>query len=175
VATVTEIYPARPAELAEVEQSIREQLISQKTQTLAQEKAKEIPGKMKAAGNDLAKLAKELGTTVKTAPEFTRDGNVEGLGGAAFMAPAFDAPVGTLVGPLNAMGQTVIAKVVSKTEPDPAKLATERTSVENTLKQQKARLRRELFEDGILTKLISDGKVKIHERNIQRLTSTYQG
>lgn len=175
VAAVTESYPARPAQLAEVEQSIREQLISNKSQEMVQEKAKEIPEKMKAAGNDLAKLAKELGTTVKSAPEFSRDGNVQNLGGAAYFASAFDLPAGSLVGPLNVTGQTVIAKVVSKVEPDRAQLEKDRASVENTLKSQKARQRRELFEDGILTKLISDGKVKIYERNIQRLSTNYQG
>ncbi|MCW5976744.1 MAG: peptidyl-prolyl cis-trans isomerase [Bryobacteraceae bacterium] len=175
VAVVTELYPARPAQLAEVEQSIREQLITQRAQQMADDKGKQLAERMKTAGNDLAKLAKEFGLSVKSAPEFGRDGNVEGVGGAGLMGPAFEAEVGSLVGPINASGQTVVAKVVSKTEPDMSKLADERESLENTLKGQKARQRRDLLEDGILTKLISEGKVKIYERNIQRLTTSYQG
>jgi peptidyl-prolyl cis-trans isomerase D len=176
VGAVTEIHPARPAQLAEVEQRIREQLTSQNTQQMAQEKSKELGEKMKAAGNDLQKLARELGLTVKSPPEFARDGNVEGIGGAAYLASAFDAKVGTVLGPINAPPNTIVVKVVAKTEADMSQLeARERESLANTLKSQKARQRRELFEDGILTKLIQEGEVKIYERNIQRLTANYQG
>ena len=42
------------------------------------------------------------------------------------------------------------------------------------LKRVKAQERKELFEDGIVAKLIEEKKVKIYDRNIQRLSSLYR-
>lgn len=174
VAAVTEVYPARPAEFAEVEDRIRETLISQKAQAMAEEKTKQLREMMKTAGNDLEKLARALGVTVKSSPEFGREGSVEGLGSPVYLEDAFKAPVGQVVGPINAMGQTLVVRVTGKVEADLSKLAAERAEIVTAIKRRKAQERKELFEDGILTKLIQEKKVKIYDRNIQRLAALYR-
>jgi hypothetical protein len=110
-----------------------------------------------------------------TTPEFSRDASVEGLGAATYVEEAFDVPVGTMVGPISAMGQTFVCKVISKTAADMSAFPEQRERIANTLRSQKARQRKDLFEDGVLTRLINEGKVKIYDRAIQRLTSVYQG
>jgi peptidyl-prolyl cis-trans isomerase D len=174
VGAVTEVYPARPAEFAEVEDRIRETLVSQKAQAMAAEKTKQLQEMVKTAGNDLEKLARVLGVSVKSSPEFGREGSVEGLGSPVYLEEAFKAPVGQLVGPINAMGQTLVVRVTGKVEADMSKLPAERAEIVTALKRQKAQERKELFEDGILTKLIQEKKVKIYDRNIQRLAALYR-
>ena len=43
------------------------------------------------------------------------------------------------------------------------------------LKQKKAQERKELFEDGLMTQLIKEGKVKKNQDTIKRLVTSYQG
>jgi len=173
VAVLTKIHPARPAEFDEVSDTIRDRLSAQKTQEMAEVQKKKLEELAATPDTDLTKIARALGMKVTSSPEFTRVGSVDGIGAAAYMLPAFDKEEGELVGPINAMGRTVICKVVKKVPADLTKLAAERESLFKDLKRKKAAARRELFEDGILTELIESGKVKIFEKNIQRLISVY--
>ena len=175
MAVLTKIHPARPAEFDEVSDNIRDRLLAQKAQEMADVQKKRLEELAAEPGNDLNKIARALGVKVTTSPEFTRDGSVDGIGAAAYMRPAFEKEVGDTVGPVNAMGRTVYCKVVKKVPADLTKLAAERKNLFMDLKRQKAGTRKELLEDGILTSLIEDGEVKIYEKNIQRLISVYVG
>jgi hypothetical protein len=42
------------------------------------------------------------------------------------------------------------------------------------LKRRKATERKDLFEDGIVSALIREGKVKIHENAVRRLVAAYR-
>jgi len=174
VASVTEVFPARQAEFAEVEDRIRETLITQKAQEMAQEAVKRLEELAKTAGGDLEKIARALGLAVKTTPEFGRRDTVEGISSTAYLEEAFKAPVGQVVGPLSAAGQTLLVRVTKRVEADMSRLKDERTEILNALRRQKAQERKELFEDGVLARLIQEKKVKIHDRNIQRLAALYR-
>jgi len=174
VAAVTEVFPARQAEFAEVEDRIRETLIAQKAQEMAQEAVKRLEELAKAAGGDLEKIARALGLAVKTTPEFGRRDTVEGISSTVYLEEAFKAPVGQVVGPLSAAGQTLLVRVTKRVEADMSQLKEQRAEILNALRRQKAQERKELFEDGVLTRLIQEKKVKIHDRNIQRLAALYR-
>ncbi len=173
VAVVTEVYPERPAELSEVEDQIRERLVNQKAAELLQQKRKELEKLLKASGGDLRKIARALGVKVQTSEPFSRTGGIQGVGAATYMMEAFDKPVGSLVGPINAMGRTIVCKVIEKIPADMTKLPAERDRIRTALQRQRAQERRELLEDSILTHLINEGEVKIYDRTIQRLISIY--
>jgi peptidyl-prolyl cis-trans isomerase D len=173
IAEVTAITPSRLATFAESESHIRDNFISQRSQTLAAERAKQAADRLKA-GEDPQKVAKDLGGEYKTPPEFTAEGAIEGLGAASSLMDAFSKSVGAIVGPLNMMGQQVVAKVIEKIPADPATLAAQRDSLVLQLKQKKAQQRKELFQDSILAKLIQEGKVKKHADTIKRLMGQYR-
>jgi peptidyl-prolyl cis-trans isomerase D len=175
VATVTAIYPERQAELSEVEDQIRQQLITEKANALYQEKRQLIANVVTAAEGDLKKIASSIGAKIQTSEEINRGGTVEGFGGAVYVKDVFEAEVGDLVGPVDAMGRTIVAKLIKKTPADLTLLALERTDILDRLQAQRARERRELFEDGIVAKLITEGKLKINDATIQRLVSNYTG
>jgi hypothetical protein len=54
-------------------------------------------------------------------------------------------------------------------------LASQRDSLREELKSRKARERTTLFEDGLRQRLIQEGKIKIHQEVVNRLTQSYRG
>jgi peptidyl-prolyl cis-trans isomerase D len=170
---VTGLSPSRVSTFAEAEPKIRDTLSRQRAEQMAAEKVK-IAGDRVKAGEDMQKVAKDLGGEYKAPPEFGADSAVEGLGAANTLIEGFSKPVGSILGPLNIMGVQVVAKVLDKVEPNPAGLAAERDGIVTALKQKKANERRDLFQDSILAKLLKDGKVKKHEGTIKRLIASYR-
>jgi hypothetical protein len=141
---------------------------------MATEKASKAAELIKANGGDLQAAAKSVGFEMKTSDLFSRNGAVEGLGVATAFADSFDKPVGTIIGPLGAGQDTVIAKIIDKTPADMSKLAAERDALVNALKSKKAQERQALLRDSILTGLIQQGKVKIHKAVVDRLVARYR-
>ncbi|MFN3325534.1 MAG: peptidylprolyl isomerase [Bryobacteraceae bacterium] len=174
VAVVTDVHPARDAELSEVEAAVRNAVIERKATELSQKKIAEATEKLQAVDGDIQKLARELGLEVRTTSEFTRTEPVEGIGEAAYVQEAFTKPVGSLLGPLSTPQRTIFVKVLSKAEADMSKLAEERATILEQLKGRKARARQDLFNDGVLERLIKEGKVKINENSVQRLIAAYR-
>jgi peptidyl-prolyl cis-trans isomerase D len=172
IGEVMKVTPSRLATFAEAEPHIRDNFVNQRAQTLAGERAKQAAEKVKA-GEDMQKVAKELGGEYKTPPEFTSEGAVEGLGSASSLGDAFSKPAGTILGPLPVVGQQIVAKVIEKIPADMNAFAAQRDSVILQLKSKKAQERKDLFQDSILTKLIKEGKVKRHNDTLKRLMASY--
>jgi len=175
VAVVTDVVPSRQAELAEVESQIRTQLQSEKVRQLVGERAKQLFEKAKSLNGDLKKAAQSVGVETKTSAEFSRDGNIEGLGSAAYINEAFKAPVGELLGPSAVNQSQVVYKVVARVAADASQMAAERDSMVEQLKNSRARARVEIFEDSLRQRLIKEGKIKVYQDVINRLISSYRG
>jgi peptidyl-prolyl cis-trans isomerase D len=174
VAQVNKIDPVKLAEFTDVEDEIRQNFMQVRSQEVAQKKAEGVLQKAKA-GQAFGAAAKSEGGEMKAPPEFSMNGSIEGLGGAAGLADSFSQPVGAFVGPFNLAGQYVVARIVDKREPDMSQLAVEREGLSAQLKGKIARERSELFKDSVLNELIRLGKVKKHDATIQRLVRQYAG
>lgn len=174
MAVLTGIKPSRQAELGEVEKEIRETVLKQKASELAKKRAAEAEEKIQAAGGDLRKVAQSMGLDVKTTPDFTRDAAAEGIGPASYLAEAFEKEVGAVLPPVTVGDQVFIVKVAGKTPADLTQLASQREDLVSSIRATKARQRDELFKDGLLTQLIKDGKVKIHDAAVKRLIASYR-
>ena len=174
VAEVTEIHPSHPAEFAEVEPQARGQYAQQQAVQITADKSKKAADLVKSNGGDLKAAAKSMGTEVKSTDFFARNGAAEGIGAASYLGDAFDKPVGSVVGPINAGTQTVVVKIAGRQEADMSKLAQERDAIVLALKGKKTAERQVLLRDSILTTLIQQGKVKMHRDVINRLISRYR-
>jgi peptidyl-prolyl cis-trans isomerase D len=174
IAVVTSVNAQRSPALSEVEASVRAGYITEKSGQLLQQRAKEAAATLAKDGGDLQALAKSLGLEVKESDLFTRNGSVGGNMGASFFGDAFTKPVGTIIGPLNASGQTVVAKVVDKQQPDNTAFAMQKGSIVSSLKQKKMEERSNLFQDSILTKLEQQGKVKIYKNVVNQIMQRYR-
>ncbi|OYW08368.1 MAG: hypothetical protein B7X34_08775 [Acidobacteriia bacterium 12-62-4] len=153
---------------------MRAQVTDVKAREMLTAKSAEVARSMAEAGVDLAKLAKSLGGELKTTAEFGRDGAAEGIGDAAYFADAFVKPVGTIIGPVTMPEQVVIARVAAKVEADLSKLATEREGMVSALKGRKSQERKDLFEDGLVHRLVEQGKIKINTDAIKKLQNSYR-
>lgn len=172
VIEVTAITPPRQAELSEVEARVREAVTSAKANQLLMEKLKTTEVAMKSGG--LPAAARAAGVEIKSTDEFTRGGAAEGLGSAEAFPQAFSQPVASTFGPVNLGGRFLFAKIDSRTEPDPSKLAAQRDELVADVKSRKAKMRKELLDDGILEALSREGKLKIHQDVIDRIVAGYR-
>jgi hypothetical protein len=67
-----------------------------------------------------------------------------------------------------------VCKVVGRTLPDPAKLAEEREMLIGELKHSKALERYALFAEGVRAELVRKGKIKIHQKVVDRIVASYR-
>lgn len=175
VAVATGVRPPHPAELAEVENQVRQQYIQVEANRTVAEKAAKAAELLKQNGGDLKATAKAVGGEVKSTDFFTSSGAAEGIGSAAMLADYFNKPVGTVFGPLPASNQTVVGKVADHQDADMSKFAQERDNIIEQLKGKEKADRITLLEDSVLTDLIQHGKVKKHQQVIDRLKAQYRG
>jgi peptidyl-prolyl cis-trans isomerase D len=175
VAVVTNVFPARPAELSEVEANIRATIASQKLVQVVEQKTREALAKAKAAGGDLKVVAQAMGLEVKSTQEFARNGAADGIGPAVSVYQAFDLPVGSVFMP-GAVGEDrLVCKVVGQTPADMTKLGEQRDAIARTLREDKLKRRTELLQDSLRNALYKEGKLKVHQDTINKLFESYRG
>jgi peptidyl-prolyl cis-trans isomerase D len=173
-AVVTDVQPARQAQLAEVEAQIRQKLTAQATAELASRRAAEAVDKAKAAGGDLKKVAQQLGLEVKSTQEFGQDGAADGIGPGSALTAAFEQPVGAVFGPVVVGEQRFVCRIDSRSEADLTKLdVVGRTQLRNEIKQDKGKQRIDLFMDSVRNALVRNGKIKIHQAVMSRVIGSY--
>jgi peptidyl-prolyl cis-trans isomerase D len=172
LAEVMDIIPARPATLEEVKGQIRQVMSAQNLNNLLQEHAKQLVAAAKASG-DLAKAAKAMGLEIKTSEAFKRQATVEGFGSATYIDDAFAKPDGTIMNPIPMPDATMVVKVVEHIPADMGQLAEQRDKIRDELKGQKARVRGNLFQDGLVDELEREGKLKVHQDVIKRIIESF--
>ncbi|HLK69431.1 MAG TPA: peptidyl-prolyl cis-trans isomerase [Bryobacteraceae bacterium] len=174
IAVVTDVIPPRQASFDEVKDRVKQSIIDNRLTVAVQKHAGELVQKATTMGGDLAKAAKEMGLEIKTSEEFTRSGNIEGLGPASYVGDAFGRPDGAIVGPLSGGGTTLVAKVIAHVQPDMSKLPEQRVQIRDEIKGQKGRDRNSLFDAGLRDTLVKEGKIKYHNDVISRLIASYR-
>ena len=175
IAVCTEVIPAHPAAFEEVKDKVRDALMKQRVNALAEKKANELADKARSMGGDLEKAAKSMGFEVKTSVDVDRNGAIEGLGSASMLPDAFSKPVGAIFGPAGISDSRVVGKVVERVPADMNGLAADRVAIRDQIKSQKSQARNTLFEEGVRQALIKEGKVKIHQDVVDRLIASYHG
>ncbi len=168
IPVLDEIIAPRPAEFAEVEAQVRDRYQVDQAVKIVADRAKRAAELLVSSG-DLKTVAKTFNAEVKTTDFFGRQGAAEGLGSASYFEGAFSKEPGAILGVVNVGPQTVVARLAEKQSPDPQKLASERESILMQLKSKKAEERSLLFQDSIMTKLVQEGKVKVHRDVINRI------
>ncbi|MBM3785905.1 MAG: hypothetical protein FJW30_16195 [Acidobacteria bacterium] len=171
---VNNIAPPRPAEFNEVESQVRSAVTAGKTAELAAKRQKEVEEMVKQ-GADLKRVAASVGVEVKSSNDFTRDGAAEGIGTGTHFTELFGKEPGAMLGPMNISDQTIVVRLVAKTPADLGKLAAERDTILAALKSRRAQERKDLFEDGLVAKMVDRGKVKLNQDAIRRLIDSYRG
>jgi len=173
VVTLESKAAPRPAQFEEVEQQVHDNIMESLTNRMAEDKAKEAAERLKK-GEDIHAVAKSMNLEVVTSSDFGLSDSVEGLGSAAYVQDAFTKPVGAILGPTLITGRWVVSRVAAKTPANMAAFAAEREGLLRDIKRKRATDRQELLMDSIRTKLIAEGKVKIHNDEIQKMLAVYR-
>jgi peptidyl-prolyl cis-trans isomerase D len=174
IAEVTDVQPAHPASFEEAKADARSKAAKDKLDKLLVVKANELVAATKANGGDLEKAAKELKIDVKNSGDVDRQGAIESVGTASTIPDAFTKPVGTILGPQSVTGGQLVAKIVARTPASINELPAQLNAIRDELKQQKQRDRAQLFQEGLKSRLLADGKLKIHQDVINRIVQSYQ-
>ncbi len=174
VAQVTEIVPPRPATLEEVRGQIEGQIVTERSQTILEDRIKEAEERIRLANGDLAAVARAMNFDLKTTAPVSRGEEIEGIGTALQIDEVYQKEPGQVAGPIRLSVGVVFAKLIEKVPADLTQLAARRAELTEALKQRRARERRDLFSEGVLNDLIARKKVKIYEENIQRLTDRFR-
>jgi peptidyl-prolyl cis-trans isomerase D len=175
LAMVTDVIPAHPSSYEEVQNQIRDLIVTNRSGMAVKRHADELMEKTRAMGGDLEKAAKSMGLETKTSNEVDRSGNIEGIGMASYLSDGFVKPNGTIFGPMTVPdGGTIVAKVISHSGADMSQLAAQRSVIRDEIKGERARERNTLFETGVKDMLIKQGKIKIHQDVINRLIGNYR-
>jgi peptidyl-prolyl cis-trans isomerase D len=175
VAAVRDVFPPKPAPFEEVKEQIRSNLLDTASLRLARELAGQFAAKAREAGADFAAAARALKFEVKASPEMTRDSDLPQIGTIVTAHELFEKSAGYVGGPYDVAGKTIVCRLTAKIEPDLRQIEAERTRLLTEMRQNKARERKELFEDGIVSRLIDEGKVKINDAAIKRMVASFRG
>jgi peptidyl-prolyl cis-trans isomerase D len=173
VAELTAIVPPKPAPFDDVKEQVKTAMIQFRLPAKVQTIANQLLQKAKANG-DLDAAAKELGFKPETTQPFIRTDTVVGFGSANYIGEAFNDPAGTILGPIAMPDGTVIVKVLEHVPADMANFQAERPTIRDQIKSEKAQDRDKLFREGLKQRLISEGKIKIHQDVIKKLIAEYQ-
>jgi len=173
VVTVRRVIPAHPAEFADVKDQVRQTYITTTSTRMARDEANKAADIARVNG-DMEAAAKATGTTAKMTDDFTRYGAAEGLGQAAHYLEAFTKPVGTVIGPLSTPEGMVVVKVIAKTPADESQFAAQRERIVEELKQRQAQEESSLFEDSVVSRLTSEGKIKLHVDVMKRILDRHR-
>jgi peptidyl-prolyl cis-trans isomerase D len=174
IATVTDVQSAHGASYEEGHEEAKTKATQEKLQKILADKANELITKAQSMGGDLAKAAKSMNVDVKTSPDVDRQGPIESVGTASTITDVFSKPVGSLLGPQSVTGGRLVAKIVAKTPADMAGVGAQSEALRNEIRQQRARDRAQLFQEGLKDRLKADGKLKVYQDVINRIVQSYQ-
>ena len=134
---LSEVQPARPAQLEEVTAQVRADLVEEQAFAAAEARARELRGK--AAAGPLDKAAASLGLVRKETLELVaRSQPLGDLGsGAGLERAVFALPAGTLSDPIRTSAGYALVRVTEKKAFDPAAFAKEQAALVAQLTEEK--------------------------------------
>jgi peptidyl-prolyl cis-trans isomerase D len=168
---VDTIVPKAPSTFEEARSAVMSQLQAAAGQKKVEELRQKAVAGVSSASGDIAKLAKELGTPVKTTQMFARSGFADGIGPASAVIDGFTKPVGEVWGPFTVDNKWFVAKVVEKKAADMSLLPARRVEMINIVKNRKAAERSDIFEDTLMKSMMEDGEIKVNETVKKRLAT----
>ncbi|MEP6716291.1 MAG: peptidyl-prolyl cis-trans isomerase [Terriglobia bacterium] len=174
LAVVTDVQPAHAASLEEAKADVKNKASQEKLNKLLDQKSNDLIAKAKTMDNDLEKAGKALNIEIKTSPDVDRQGSIESVGSTSSVPEIFTKPVGSLIGPVQVSGGRLIARIVSRTPANIAEMAAQANSIRDEIRQQRARDRAQIFQEGLRERLKADGKLKVHQDVIDGIVRNYQ-
>ena len=161
---VTGVEAAHAPSFADWKTHVLDDYRNEQLPALLTQKTKELADKAKA-GNDLAKVAKEVGATVKTSDLVLQTGQVPDLGSVGQVAPQlFDLSVGAISGPINAGRTGVVAKLLDKQMPSEADIQKNFDQMRDQILDQRQNEAFEVFASNVVNNYKKARRVRINPK-----------
>jgi peptidyl-prolyl cis-trans isomerase D len=168
IAKITSITPSRDAELGEVKDRVRADVVQSETRKLAEARANELFEKAK--GGDLAAAAKSMGLSVKTSEFFTRTGGVDDFAPAQTLGDrAFNAELGAVLGPVNAGDRFGVYRVAAKEPADATLFLDQRDELKGEFLEGRRDEAFNIFRSLVRQRYEKDGKIKRYPARIEQM------
>jgi peptidyl-prolyl cis-trans isomerase D len=170
VVMVKDVQPAHPATLAEVRDHVLEDYRHEQAVTLAKTRADEIAKRVKA-GENIAAVAKSLGLEMKTSAAIARADSVPDAGSAKQFISAFSQPVGMVGDPVYFGMNWMVYRVAQHDPVNMDDFSKQKDAIQTQLLQAKRQAAYEAFRTSLEARLRQEGKLKINEDNLKKLTT----
>lgn len=165
------VSPAHQASFEEVRAEVERAWRQERGSELAREAATKLADAANEKG-DLRAAARAAKLEVTTTEQLGRYGVIPTLGSVRDLAPLiFSLPVGSISSPVLTGGNWVVFRVLARREVDPVQMTEpEREAMSGFLREQKRTLTWNVFTSSVKKQLLAEGKLKLNEAAINRLT-----
>lgn len=170
VMMVKDIQPTHPASLAEVHDQVLQDYRREKSVDLAKSDAADAAKRAKA-GESLAVIAKSLGLEVKMSEPFSRNDSVPDAGSAKQFLSAFNQPVGQVGDPVFFGANWMVYRIAQHDPVSMDDFAKQKDAIQTQLLQAKRQAAYDAFRTSLEARLRQEGKLKINEDNLKKLTT----
>jgi peptidyl-prolyl cis-trans isomerase D len=174
VVQATEVKPAATPTFEQVRDKVAQQFKQQRGQALLAQKTQELSDRARAEHN-LKAAAKAVGATVKSSELVGPGQQVPQIGqltGGA--AQIFDMKPGEISTPVPANGSGVVMQLVNKQEPAAAEFDAKKDEIRESVLSRKRGEIVELWASNLRQKMEKDGKLKINQKELTRLSGPAQ-
>ncbi len=171
VAQCTEEKPARTPTFEEAKAQLAQQYGRERAQALLAQKTQELADKAHALHN-LKDAAKQLNATFKSSDLVAPTQQVPDLGVLGNLIDVTAMKVGEISGPINAGQNGAVIALVDKQVPSDSDYEKNKDSVRGQLLEAKRNAVLEVYLTQLKDNMEKSGKIKVFQKNMERLAST---
>ena len=172
VVQTTEVKPPTTPTFEEAKAKLTTELKDQKAQSELVKKAQELAEKAKSEHN-LKLAAKSVGATVKTSEFVKPSDQVPDIGQLAGPAAVvFTLKPGEIAGPIQGgSNNAIVLSLLEKQEPSPSEFEQQKDQIRQAVLSRKRQELIEVYITSLRDKLQKAGKIRINEKELQKLTA----
>jgi len=171
LARLVQVKPSEVPELEEVRRRVEQDLTAKKSDALAQSKAEDLVGKVKA-GRKLSSAARRARLEAKLSDPFSRNGSIPDLGASTPLDEfAFSAEEGEVSEPIQVGRRLVVAVLTERQDIDPNKFAAEKEEIRNRLLTRKRQTVFDAFLEGTRNRMQEQEKILVNQSTLDKISA----
>lgn len=174
IAVVSAFEPMRLAEFEEVQEKIRESMVTRKTEDLAQQRAQQIAEEAQKPDASLRQVGARLGSRARISEFFNSSDLVKDIGRAAEIGPEpFGGELDVVIGPRKVGDNFIIFRPLERREADMAGFIDERDNIRRSQVDMKRNAEFQLYTDAKLAQYEAKGRVSKNEDRVREFAQLY--
>jgi peptidyl-prolyl cis-trans isomerase D len=174
IGVVTALVPMRLAEFDEVRDTVRQSLLEQKAQDLAQQRAAQIGEAALEPGASLRRVASRFGARVRTSALFKSTDMIDDLGQAGELgAEPFQGELNVVVGPRQIGDNFAIFRAIERAEADMSRFEDQRENIRRSQLGTRVNAEFRVYAEGKVAEYEAAGRVHKYEDRVRDFAELY--